>query len=97
MNCFELNFQFNNYHHFLELKKQYEHETYNILVVVSFHKLKGESDFVSATVYERMILECKAGTERQSKSKGVRTSSTYKRQCPFKVIEIHAVNISISR
>lgn len=85
MNCLDLNYQFDDYNDFLEKKRQYEVATNSIVVINSCHKLKGDSEIVNTMVYERLALGCKAGKERPSKSRAYRVSSTYKKQCPFKV------------
>lgn len=85
MNCFNVNHEFNDYKDFLQQKRQYEVTTNNILSITRSENLKGSGDFVEAMVYQRINLGCKAGKERPCKSKGIRKSATYKKQCPFEV------------
>lgn len=85
MNSFELGKQFDDYKSLLVAKQEYEKASNTILTTETSHFLQGEGDFVTSRKYERIGYGCKAGKERPSQSKGIRKSSTYKSNCPFKV------------
>lgn len=85
---FAVNKEFDNFEHVLKAKKKYESENKVVLVIRDSHKLKGDSDIVKKCIYDRLSLHCKAGKERPTKSKGIRMSSTFKKNCPMKVIVI---------
>src|ERR1700761_1329255 len=91
MNCFNQNFQFDDCNNFLELKKKYEIANNCILVIEDSHLLKGSNDFVTSIVYDRITLGCKSGKERPCKGRGIRASSTFKKQCPFKVLHNYTI------
>lgn len=80
MNCFDVNYEFNDYKDFLQQKRQYEVATNNILSINRSENLKCTGDFMETMIYQRINLKCKAGKERPCKSKGIRKSSTYKKQ-----------------
>ena len=81
MEAFAVNREFNSYADLCTAKKSYEDASKSILVIGSSLKVKGEEGFVNTMVYQRIIFHCKAGKERQIKSKGLRKSSTYKKNC----------------
>lgn len=88
MEFFSLNKKFNDFQSVLAAKKSYEHATNTILVVVSSKKLIGDCELNRKLIYEKLWYECKAGTERKSRSNGIRASSTYKKGCEVKVSSI---------
>jgi hypothetical protein len=88
---FLVNTEFPDYKTFLETKKLYEEQSKTILVVSECRKLKGPEDFSKKFVYDRVIFVCKAGFERPSQSKGYRTSSTLKKNCPVKVASVYSI------
>lgn len=85
MDIFQLNKKFDDYKSLLAAKTEYEKASNTILTTETSHLLQGEGDFVISRKYERISYVCKAGKERPSQSKGIRQSSTYKSNCPFKV------------
>lgn len=85
MDTFQLNNKFDDYESLLAAKKNYEQASNTILTTDSSHFLQGDGDFVKSRKYEWISYACKAGKERQSQSKNIRQSSTYKSNCPFKV------------
>lgn len=85
MDIFGLNTEFSDWKSVLSAKKKYEESSKSVLTISKSHKLKGSNDLTDKFVYDRVTLSCKAGPERQTKSKGYRLSSTYKKNCPVKV------------
>lgn len=85
MDVFKLNKEFNNFDEVLRAKIDYEKAHNVVLTKSDCHKLKGEGDLVRNIVYYRLSLQCKAGKERKSEAKGMRQSSTFKKNCPMKV------------
>lgn len=85
MNAFEVDKTFDTFEAVLLAKKNYEQASNTVLVITGSNLLKGDGDFVKSKVYDRLVFECKAGTERKPRGKGIRSSSTYKLNCPFKV------------
>lgn len=83
--AFVLNTEFDDWKKVLEAKKMYEDTTKTLLTIEGSEKLKGSSELNDRLVYAKVIFQCKAGTERPSQSKGIRASSTYKKNCPVKV------------
>lgn len=51
----------------------------------SVMEMKKEYECGKRFVYQRIVLQCKAGPERKCESKGIRNSSTIKKNCPVKV------------
>lgn len=72
MDVFKVNAQFNNCKSLLEVVKNCETGSNNLLVIGNCHKLKGDGPFVTNTVYEIISFLCKAGKERKCRSNGVR-------------------------
>lgn len=86
MEFFQVNSQFNDYKSVMEMKKKYEKASNSLLYKEDCVFLPDrESEFGKRFVYQRLVLRCKAGPERPSQSKGIRNSSTYKKNCPVKV------------
>lgn len=85
MSFFAVNTEFDDWKTVIATKKAYEESSKTLLVIGQCEKLKGASPLNDQLVYSRVTLNCKAGEERQSKSNGLRKSSTYKRNCPAKV------------
>lgn len=85
MDAFNLKKEFMSYSALLLAKKEYENASKTILVISQSNKLKGFGECVNNFVYDRVVFACKAGIERPSTSKGIRNSSTYKKNCPFTV------------
>lgn len=77
--------EYSSYAEFLVAKEAYQVASNSVLVVNDSMKLKGDGEFVKVMVYQRFELRCKAGKERPSSSKGLRNSSTYKKNCSVKV------------
>lgn len=94
MNCFDVNFQFDDYKNFLELKKKFEIATNSIIVTEDSHRLKGSNDFVTSNVYDRITLACKAGRERPCKSRGIRASSTFKKHTLNKHVKTNNIGMN---
>lgn len=86
MEYFQLNSQFNDYQSVLATKKLYEESTNTILVKGDCLKLQDkESELSKRCVYQRIEFNCKAGLERKTRSKGIRNSSTIKKNCTVRV------------
>lgn len=85
MENFSLNKEFDSFDEVLKAKKHYEHENNVVLVISSSHLLKGDSEIIKQCVYDRLSLQCKAGKERRTESKGMRLSATFKKNCLMKV------------
>lgn len=85
MESFHLGKEFANFDEVLQAKKNYEQASNTILSICGSNLLKGNGDFVKSKKYYRLCFECKAGKERKPKSQGIRATSTYKVNCPFKV------------
>lgn len=85
MEFFELDSEFNSWNSVLVKKREYEVTTNNLLVIGDAHKLKGSGTFQENFVYDRITLNCKAGQERPTTSKGLREAFTMKKNCAVKV------------
>lgn len=85
MNGLALNTEFNDYDSLLIAKKAYENASNTVLVVGSSKLMIGYSELNRALKYERILFECKAGSEKPTRSTGIRASATYKKGCPVKV------------
>lgn len=102
MELFAVDKEFNNFREVQQAKSDYERQNNVVLVIRDCHKIKGEGDIVKEIVYDRLSLQCKAGKERPTESKGIRKSATYKKNCPMKVSCIkfifspHFEDISVS-
>lgn len=69
-----LNQTFNSFNEFEEFKQKYEKLNNVVLVIDDCHKNKGDNADIFK--YLRLTLLSKAGQERRSVSKGIRTSKT---------------------
>lgn len=87
MNGLDVNTIFDNYEDLRRAIKEYECTSNTLLVIDDCCKLKGAGEFVVSMVYSRLQLKCKAGTERPSQSRGIRETSTFKKNCPVKVTQ----------
>ncbi len=85
MNGLSLDTEFDDFQSLLEAKKAYEDASKSILVTRGSNPLKGDNDIARKFRYGEIAYECKAGSQRATKSKGFRTSSTYKMNCEAKV------------
>lgn len=85
MDYFSVNTEFDSFEALNATKKAYENATNSLLVITGSQILKGYGEFKETMKYERLTLACKAGKERPTQSKGLRTSSTYKMGCPVMV------------
>lgn len=86
MASFQVDSTFTDYASVVAAKKRYEESSNTVLVKTDCIKLKdADSDFGKRFVYQRIVFECKAGGERKPQSKGLRNSSTIKKNCPVKV------------
>ncbi len=85
MQFFALNKEFEDLKSVLEAKKNYERATNSVLTIATSKLLMGDSTLKTKLHYEKITYNCKAGPERLSVSNGLRTSSTYKKNCPVKV------------
>lgn len=83
--AFVVDQEFDSFEDLLKTKKEYEVANNIVLVRRDTHLLKGEGDIVKKIMYSRLSLQCKAGKERPSESKGMRKSSTLKKNCPMRV------------
>lgn len=91
--AFVVNQEFNSFEELLQVKKAYECANNVVLVRRDTHLLKGEGELVRKLIYSRLSLQCKAGRERPSESKGVRKSSTFKKNCPMRVSFMNLYNL----
>lgn len=82
MEFFAVGQEFDSFNSLIIRKKEYETATKNVLVIGACHKLKGNGSFQETFVYNQLEFHCKAGAERKTQSKGLRKSSTYKKNCP---------------
>lgn len=85
MDTFFVNKTFDSFEDFTAAKKSYQDASCTILTISQSHKFKAENSNAQTLVYERANFMCKAGTERRSKSSGIRQSSTNRKNCPFKL------------
>ncbi len=68
------------------MKKEYEESSNSLMFKEDCLLLPdADSEFGKRFVYQRIVLRCKAGPERKCQSKGLRKSSTIKKNCPVKV------------
>ncbi len=81
MDCFKEKTKFYDFESIIQAKKAYESASNTLLSVKSSLYIPGKSKLQKKLKYQKIVYECKAGTERPSKSKGVRASSTYKKGC----------------
>lgn len=85
MNKLDVDVLFHSHEEFLAAKREYEEASKSILIFSKAENLKATDSMSSIFRYQRFILSCKAGRERPCQSKGVRKSSTIKRNCSFEV------------
>lgn len=85
MNGLTLKSEFDDFESLLEAKKDYEKASKSVLVTRGSYPLKGDNDIARKFRYSEITYECKAGSQRASKSTGHRSSSTYKMNCQAKV------------
>ncbi len=76
---------FHSHEEFLSAKREYEEASKTVLVFSKAENLKSTDSMSQLFKYQRFILSCKAGRERPCQSKGIRKSSTIKRNCTFEV------------
>lgn len=96
MDSFNVGKQYNDFESLLLAKRNYEVASNCILVICGSNKLKGVGDFVDSKVYDRLYFACKAGKERPPRGKGIRSSCTYKMNCPFKVRRASITMLNLS-
>lgn len=86
MAYFQVNSEFNDYESVLATKKLYEESTNTLLVKGDCLKLKDkDGELAKQFVYQRIEFNCKAGLERKTRIKGIRNSSTIKKNCTVRV------------
>lgn len=85
MQLFSENSHFNDLASLMATKKLYEEFSNSVLVKDDCKKLVGDSELSRKVVYERIFFRCKAGPERKTQSRGIRKSSTIKKDCPVVV------------
>lgn len=86
MQFFQLNSQFDDYNSVVAAKKDYEKSSNTLLSKIDSVLLPDpDSDWTKRFKYKRIGFICKAGPERKCQSKGLRKSSTIKKDCPVKV------------
>jgi hypothetical protein len=85
MNKLDVGVLFHSHEELLGAKREYEEATNSVLVFSKAEKLKATDSLSSRFRYQRFILSCKAGRERPCQNKGLRKSSTIKRNCSFEV------------
>lgn len=77
--------EFVSWTNFLEAKKAYEGASKTLLVTRGSYVMKGNDEKSRNFRYNQKIYQCKAGPQRATKSKGHRSSATYKMDCPVTV------------
>lgn len=82
MDAFDLGKEFENYKSILDAKRNYETASKSILSKSSSKFIIADGELKTKFVYQSIKYQCKAGPERPSSSKGLRASSTYKKNCP---------------
>ncbi|KAG4068436.1 hypothetical protein HA402_004776 [Bradysia odoriphaga] len=82
MDAFTQGKKFHDYKSILEAKKAYERVLNSILTTSSSKFIIGDDELKTKLVYQVLKYKCKAGPERATTSKGLRASSTYKKDCP---------------
>lgn len=82
MNVFDLNTEFDDWQSVLQAKKAYENASNTVLSTRGSNPMKGDNETALKFRYTRKVYHCKAGKERETKSKGYRKSATYKMNCP---------------
>lgn len=85
MNGLNVDAIFNSHEEFLTAKREYEEASKTILIFSKAENVKASDSMASKFRYQRFRLSCKAGQERPCQSKGLRKSSTIKRNCSFEV------------
>lgn len=78
-----VNQEFNSFDELLQAKRDYERANNVVLVRRDTHLLKVDGELIKRLVYSRLSLQRKAGKERPSESKGIRKSSTFKKNYPM--------------
>lgn len=85
MDSFAVGRLFDSHEDFVRAKSEYEQASNSILIISKSDKLSMTDQLSNTFIYRRIVLSCKAGKERKCLSKGVRSSSTIKRNCGFEV------------
>lgn len=85
MNKLDSGVFFHSHEEFLGAKRDYEEASKTVLVFSKAENLKSTDSMSSKFRYQRFTLSCKAGRERLCQSRGLRKSSTIKRNCSFEV------------
>lgn len=74
--------EFDSWILFLEAKKAYEEASKTLLTTRGSIAIKGDDEKAQNFRYMQKMYVCKAGPQRESQSKGHRTSATYRMNCP---------------
>lgn len=77
--------EFVSWKFFLKAKKAYEEASKTLLVTRGSCVMKGDDEKSVNFRYTKKIYNCKAGSQKPTKSKGHRSSATYKMDCPVTV------------
>lgn len=85
MDGLNVNTEFDDAKSVFDAKKAYEEASKSLLVIRQSNKIKGDNEIAQKFVYNSIIFECKAGSQRPTQSNGYRASSTYKMNCTVQV------------